>query len=319
MERSAWRAGSGSEERRAGVLALDATALAHRAYHSTRGDDDAARPGIVTAVVASMLATVWDHGPYRAIAAAFDGPVNRRRQLEPAYKAQRPPNPPDLAEHLALLRSHLATAGFAVVVVEDAEADDVLVAVADGCAERGLPCDVLSPDRDLTSVVGPGVRLLRPRQRFSDLSVEDEDAVREAYGIEAWQYTELAALRGDPSDNLEGARGVGARTAARLLRDHGSLAEVLAAIPDLPPRLAAALREARGRIERNLLLMAPLANLPVDVDAIVADEHRPERLAELVEGLGFPGAGRRLRRALEGPRPSPPPRPDPGSWPQPDE
>ena len=285
------------------VLALDGNALGHRAYHSTRGEDDADRPGIVTAVVASMLATVWTHGPYHAVAAAFDGSVNRRRELDPAYKANRPPSPPDLTAHLRLLREHLVTAGLPVLVVDDAEADDVLVAVADGCAERGAACDVLSPDRDLTSVVGPGVRLLRPRQRFADLVVEDEAAVRTTSGIEPHQYPDLAAMRGDPSDNLEGARGIGERTAARLLREHGDLVGVLAAIPDLAPRVAASLREARERVERNLLLMAPIAHLPIDVDAVLAGGPGLGGLAELIDGLGFRGAARRLRRALEAGRP----------------
>lgn len=292
------------------VLAIDGNALGHRAYHSTRGEQDADRPGIVTAVVASMLATVWDHGPYAVVTIAFDGPHNRRRDLDADYKAHRPPSPPDLAGHLTLLRTHLGEAGLGVLVVEDAEADDVLITVADGCVERSVRCDVLSPDRDLTSAVGPGVRLLRPRQRFADLVVEDEASVRATYGVEPWQYPDLAALRGDPSDNLEGARGIGERTAARLVRDHGSLAGVLAAIPDLPPRVAGSLREARDRVERNLLLMSPLAHLPIDVDALLAAEHRPARLADLVDGLGFRSAARRLRRALEGPRPTGPAQPE---------
>lgn len=283
------------------VLAVDGNALGHRAYHSTRGEEDAARPGVITAVVASMLGSVWTHGPYRTIVAAFDGPVNRRRALDADYKANRAPSPPDLGDHLRLLRDHLGEAGLAVLVVEDAEADDVLVTVADAAAARGRRCDVLSPDRDLTSVVGPDVRLLRPRQRFADLVVEDEAAVRATYGVEPHQYLDLAALRGDASDNLEGARGIGVRTAARLVRDHGSLLGVLAAIPDLPPRLAGSLREARERVERNLLLMSPLAHLPIDVDAVLEQQHRLERLAELVEGLGFRGSARRLRRALEAP------------------
>ena len=295
------RTGGGGAAHGSGLLAIDGNALGHRAYHSTRGEEDADRPGIVTAVVASMLASVWIHGPYRVVATAFDGPRNRRRELDAAYKAHRPPSPPDLAEHLGLLRTHLGEAGLGVLVVEDAEADDVLVALADGCVERGVRCDVLSPDRDLTSVVGPGVRLLRPRQRFADLVVEDQERVRATYGVEPWQYPDLAALRGDPSDNLEGARGIGERTAARLVRDHGSLAGVLAAIPDLPPRVAGSLREARERVERNLLLMSPLAHLPVDVDALLVAEHRPARLADLVDGLGFRSAARRLRRALEAP------------------
>lgn len=281
------------------VLALDGTSLGHRAYHSTRDEEDADRDGVVTAVVASMLATVWVHGPYDTVVAAFDDTVNVRRELDPAYKAHRPPSPPDLPRHLALLREHLATAGLPVAVSPGAEADDVLIAVADAVDARGERCDVLSSDRDLTAAVGPRVRLLRPRQRFADLLVEDEAAVLATYGVPPTVYPELAALRGDPSDGLEGARGIGERTAARLLNDHGSLHAVLAAIPDLPPRLAASLREARDRVERNLLLMVPLPR--VQVGPLITDPRATDvtRLAELVEELGFPRPARRLRRAID--------------------
>jgi DNA polymerase I len=282
------------------VLALDATSLGHRAYHSTRGEDDADRDGVVTAVLASMLATVWVHGPYDTVVATFDDAVNVRRELDPTYKAHRPPSPADLGRHLSLLREHLAAAGLPVVVAPGAEADDVLVAVADAAVARGGRCDVLSSDRDLTAVVGPRVRLLRPRQRFSDLAIEDEAAVLATYGIPPALYAEFAALRGDPSDGLIGAKGIGERTAARLLQDHGSLLAVLAAIPDLPPRIAASLREARDRVEWNLLLMAPLARLDADVAAPVAARTDPVGLVELVDRLGFPRAATRLRRALDG-------------------
>lgn len=284
------------------VLALDGTSLGHRAYHSTRGEEDADRDGVVTAVVASMLATVWVHGPYDAVVAAFDDAVNVRRELDPAYKAHRPPSPPDLHRHLALLREHLAAAGLPVVVAPGAEADDVLIAVADAVDARGERCDVLSSDRDLTAAVGPRVRLLRPRQRFADLAVEDEAAVLATYGVPPALYPELAALRGDPSDGLEGARGIGERTAARLLHDHGSLHGVLAAIPDLPPRLATSLREARDRVERNLLLMAPLPRIGLPEAVLGPSGADPARLADLVEGLGFARAARRLRRSLSNER-----------------
>jgi len=102
-------------------------------------------------------------------------------------------------------------------------------------------------------------------------------------------------------------RGIGERTAARLLRDHGSLHAILAAIPDLPPRIAISLREARDRVERNVLLMSPLAHIDVDIDGLATVRSDLDHLAALVEGLGFRSAARRLRRALGGEDPSRPP------------
>ncbi len=286
------------------LLGVDGNSLGHRAFHAARAE---AAPGeaFVTGAVVSMLASVWPLGPYAGIVVGFDHEHNRRKDDHPDYKAHREPPHPDLPGHLQRLREHLAACGWLVAEHDGAEADDVLAAVADGCVARGWRCDVLSSDRDLTALVGPDVRLLRPRARFADLLVEDESAVRKSYGIEPWQYPDLAALRGDPSDGLSGARGIGEKTAARLLRDHGTVTELYAALNRLPPRVEAALREGRQRVERNLEVMAPIPHLPVDVEAAVHAGVDIERVQAVLEPLGLGAAARRLSRALSAP-PLPP-------------
>jgi DNA polymerase-1 len=280
------------------LLAVDGSSLAHRAWHSTRSDERADEPGVVTAAFASMLATTWQHGPYPNLLIAFDDRVNRRRLDFPEYKAQRAPSPPELRSAIDLLSEHLEIAGVAVRILPGAEADDVLAATVDAARLRDWRCDVLSSDRDLTALVDEDVRLLRPRQRFADLAVEDAAAVLERYGVEPSRYPDLAALRGDVSDGLTGAKGIGPSWAARLVRDHGSVTAIYAAMPDLPPRIAAALRDGRDAVERNLLLMAPLPHLEIDVEDVAARGAPLEAIATLIEELGFPAAAARLRRAL---------------------
>ncbi len=297
-----------TQERTVGrsVLAVDGNALGHRAYRSAQTELEAGdqRP-LVTGAVVSMLATTWVHGPYDAVLVGFDHPTNRRKLLAPEYKANRPPTPPALTASLQRLRGDLADCGFAVVEHDGAEADDVMAATVDACTARGWRCDVLSSDRDLTALVAEGVRLLRPRARFADLSVEDVDRVRASYGVGPDRYVELAALRGDASDGLEGARGIGPKTAAKLLRTYGSVAALYAALPDLPPRIEASLREARDRVERNLLLMAPVPPLEVDADALAVATVDPARVLEVLAPLGLAGAARRFERAVTAPPPPP--------------
>jgi DNA polymerase-1 len=279
------------------LLAVDGSSLVHRAWHSTRNDEDAARDGVVTAAFASMLASAWTHGPYRTLLVAFDHPVNHRRRDFPEYKAQRSATPEDLRAALERTREHLASAGVAVRRQEGVEADDLLAATSDDARARDMTCDLLSSDRDLIALVGGVVRLLRPRQRFTDLAVEDEDAVRATYGVDPERYIDLAALRGDTSDGLRGASGIGPARAARLVRDHGNVAAIYRALPDLPPAIARSLRDARDDVERNLLLMSPLPHLDVDLDDVVARGSPMDRIADMVEELGFHGAARRLRKA----------------------
>lgn len=282
------------------LLAVDGSSLAHRAWHSTRSDERAGQPGVVTAAFVSMLATTWQHGPYPHLLIAFDDRLNRRRLDFPEYKAQRAPTPPELRSAIDLLSEHLRSAGVAVRILPGAEADDVLAAAVDAARLHDWRCDVLSSDRDLTALVDDDVRLLRPRQRFADLVVEDAAAVRERYGVAPSRYPDLAALRGDVADGLAGAKGIGPSWAARLVRDHGSVTAIYAAMPDLPPRIAAALREGREAVERNLLLMAPLPHLEIDIDDVAARGAPLEAIAMLTEELGFLAAAARIRRAALG-------------------
>jgi 5'-3' exonuclease len=298
------------------LLAVDGTSLAHRAWHSTRSDaGDGADLEAVLGAVASMLASTWRHGPYDVAMLAFDHPVNRRRELFPAYKAQRAPTEPGLRAVLDALPGVLTEAGVTVRVQHGAEADDLLACATDAAVARGWTTDLLSSDRDLTALVGPTVRLLRPRRRFAELAVEDVAAVESAYGVPPHQYRDLAALRGDPSDGLEGAPGIGPSTAARLLRAYGDVAGVYRALPDLPPRVAAGLRRGREAVERNLLLMAPLPHLEVDLDAAHGAAVPLLGLAALLEARGATAPATRLRHALSsaapgGPLPPPPDGPD---------
>ena len=299
------------------LLAVDGNSLGHRAFHSVRTDAEAAGlpiPPIAGAVV-TMLASAWVEGPYHAVIVAFDHAENRRKHDHPEYKANRVDEHPELTGRLADLRQHLDACGFMVVEHGGAEADDVLAAIADACTHRTWRCDLLSSDRDLTALVGPTTRLLRPRATFSDLRVEDEKAVRATYGIDPDQYTDLAALRGDPSDGLDGARGIGPKTAARLLRDHDNVPGIYASLHDLPPKLEATLREARERVERNLMLMAPIPRLHVDVEAALARGIDVDRVAATLGDLGLETAARRFMRAVSAP-PAPPAPPPPDTPPE---
>ncbi len=291
------------------VLAVDGNSLGHRGFHSTRSDPHAG-PHATTGAVISMLAAVWSHGPYDGVVVAFDHPVNQRRLDYPEYKANREAAVPALRDALQALRTHLGECGFTVIERHGAEADDLIAAAVDDCSARGWSCDIVSSDRDMIALVADNVRLLRPQARFADLTVEDRDRVRSTYGIEPDRYTELAALRGDPSDGLAGVGGVGVKTAARLLRDHGSVEGIYASLNALPPRLEASFRGARERIERNLVLMAPIPHLTVDVSVSI-DSIDLDRVEHVLAMLDEAAAARRLQRAINDPRPPMPPQAPP--------
>lgn len=285
------------------ILAVDGNSLAHRAYHAIRETDDAVGH-FVTAGVFGMLGSVWSAGPFDAVVVAFDHPHNQRKHDFPEYKANRVADPV-LRTHLDALVDHVTDAGLHAVVEHGAEADDLLAATADACTHRGWRCVVLSSDRDLTALVSDTVTLMRPRATMADLRVYDPAAVRREYGVGPHQYTDLAALRGDPSDGLVGVNGIGGKTAARLLRDHGDLAGIYANLCHLPPRVEAALRAGRDVAERNRLLMSPLPHLAVDVEAALGAGVDADRIEAALTAIDLAGAAARFRWALD--RPAPPP------------
>ena len=299
-----------SRAERVRLLAVDGHSLAYRAFHSTRHDAEAG-PRPITGAVISMLASIFSYGPYDGAVVGFDHPINHRKLDHPEYKANREATDPRLISGLSLLRQDLADCGFVVVEEEGAEADDLVAAVVDRCLDLGWRCDILSSDRDLTALVTDGVRLLRPRATFADLVVEDVEQVRRTYGIEPEQYSELAALRGDPSDGLEGVVGVGPVMAARLLRDYGSIRGIYDELINLPPKLEAALRAARHRVERNVLLMAPIPHLTVDAAIAVERGFDLDRITSVLGNLGLDLQAQRLRRAITSPLQIPPVPPPP--------
>lgn len=297
------------------LLAVDGNALAHRAYHATPPDR---RVGaFVTGGLLRMIASTWSEGPFDGLVIALDDPHhNRRRELFADYKAHREDKDPQLEEALDVLPDHLRAAGLTVAGEPGAEADDLLAVVTGDSAGRGWTCSVLSSDRDLLALVSPAVTLLRPRGSMARLKAYGPSEVVAEYGVRPDQYTDLAALRGDPSDGLDGVDGIGPKTAARLLQDYGSVPGIYEALSSLPPRLEAMLRVGRAAVERNRRLMRPLTDLSFELPT-TALRIDPDRLVSGLADLGLDATARALRRALTAP-PAPPRPPPPTDEPPPD-
>jgi 5'-3' exonuclease len=199
----------------------------------------------------------------------------------PGYKASRSPDPPEFSGQLELLLEVLDAAGAQVATAPGWEADDA-IATLTGEATAGSPDEVLTGDRDLLQLVrDPAVRVLFTVRGVTRLGLFDEAAVCAAYAVPPRLYADLAVLRGDPSDGLPGVSGIGAKGAARLLTEHGSLQGVLDAAPAMTPRLRTALEGAAAYI----VAMHEVVPVRRDVDVRVTPAGTPdrERLRALAE------------------------------------
>jgi 5'-3' exonuclease len=189
-----------------------------------------------------IVREVEAHEP-RAVALCF-GPdaASYRKDLYPAYHADRPGVPDQLAPQWADSRSFFEAFGWSVIASDSLEADDLLGTLARREEDEGGRALVLTGDRDMYQCATPAVTVLYVRTGGRGAEQVGPDEVRKRYGVDPGQVPDFIALRGDPSDGLPGAKGVGEKTAAELLREHGDLETLLeAAIRIGRPKLRDAL------------------------------------------------------------------------------
>ena len=242
-----------------------------------------------------VLREVEAHDP-RAVVLCF-GPdaASYRTELYPSYHAEREEAMPDELPHqFAAAPGFFEAFGWTIAVGEDLEADDLLGTYAEREAEAGGRALLLTGDRDMYQCAGERVTVLYVKTGGKAGAEEVGPAeVRERYGVDPAQVPDFIALRGDPADGLPGAKGVGPKTAAELLREHGSLEAVLDnALRERRPKLRAALIDGRD----DLLAFKDIATLrdagverppdrPTDWAgaAAAARAHGMSRLAERLE------------------------------------
>jgi 5'-3' exonuclease len=297
-------------------MLLDAASLYFRAFYGVPTSVTAPDGRPVNAVRGFLDMTarlVTAHRPARLVACWDDDwrPQFRVDAL-PSYKAHRvapeggEETPDELAPQVPVLVEVLAAAGLARVGAPGYEADDVIGTLA--TRARG-PVDIVTGDRDLFQLVDDarGVRVLYTARGIGDLEFVDDAAVRAKYGVPAAAYADFAALRGDPSDGLPGVAGVGAKTAAALITEFGTLAGIRAAaartvVPKAPltaavlKRLAAA-GDYLDAAPRVVQVVTGIDLPPVDGD-LPARPADPDALAALAEAHGLGSSVRRLGAAL---------------------
>ncbi len=252
--------------------------------------------GTVNAILSLLSEAPPPSGRPRGIVACTGAEEARYRvKLYPPYHAHRDPMPPELRAQWELAPSLLESFGWSVPGSDELEADDVMFSYARLEHEHGRRALLLTGDRDLYGAASEHVAVLELRKGEPPFEIGPEQ-VRERYGVAPEQVRDFIALRGDPSDGLPGAPGIGAKTAAELLREHGTLDALLAAahesLPPLRPRIVGVLLEH----EQLLLSFRHIATLQlIDVEPVADRESDFAAGAARCRELGM----RRLAERLE--------------------
>jgi DNA polymerase-1 len=268
------------------LLVIDGDSLAHRAYHALPKTIKRAegRPSNALVGFSNFLLRLWESEQPRAVLVGWDtlDVPTYRHQLFDGYQAGRVFDTA-LLEQLDLLPELVRAFGFAAAKAPGYEADDFLAAAVRAEEEHGGTALVATSDRDSFQLASERTTILQPTRGVSELARIGPAEVRERYGVEPEQVPDFIALRGDPSDRLPGAKGVGPKTAADVLRQYGTLEAALDA-----GRFGAQADELR--MYRHMATLDPSAPLPPLDDQMPAWEQASAYVGE----LGMGGLSERL-------------------------
>ncbi len=194
--------------------------------------------------------------------------------------------PNEFKGQISLIQEVLAALAIPVITAEGFEADDVIATLATQAEADGLDVLICSGDRDVFQLVSEQVTVLYPRKGVSDMARMTPAAVEERYGLTPGQYADFAALRGDPSDNLPNIPGVGEKTAAKWVRDFGSLTALVDRVDEVPGKAGGLLRDHLSAVLRNRQLTELIRDVPLS--------SRPARPAPRPMGSRSSPSGLRL-------------------------
>lgn len=283
-------------------MLFDGHSLAYRAFYALPPDLRTSTGQTTNAVFGftSMLIKAMADHKTRHIAVAFDRGLSAERVASrPEYKAQRVAAPDEFRQQMGLIHEVLNVLRAPVFEIEGVEADDIIHILAKKIAEAGRDVMVVTADRDFFQMVGPHIHLMMNKRGISDTVIYDEKGVLERYGFGPDLYLDYAALRGDPSDNIEGVAGIGEKTAGKLITTYGSLEKIFKHLDDLTPKIREKLGEAEQRLLENReffrLRTEPelasqgisIESLGVDVDSLTLGEWDFPEIRKLFDALEF--------------------------------
>lgn len=285
------------------LVLLDANHLMHRAYwaidrrlKTSQGEQVNAVFGFV-----SMLLTALAREHPDLLLACFDaGKETFRHRDHSAYKAGRPETPDDFYAQIPRIQESLRS--FSVPILSDAryEADDLIGTLALRAAREGWEVLIVTGDRDLFQMADTRIRIAVPHKGYAEPRYLDAAGVEQALGVKPGQVPDYKGLVGDASDNLQGVRGIGPKTASELLQKYGTLEGIYDHLPEIRERARAKLLADRESafLCRNLARLVTDVALPEDLLAGAFSGER-EAIERFFSRLEFQTLLRRFQKFLE--------------------
>lgn len=288
------------KEQKQVLLVIDGNAIVHRAWHALpplatkSGQIVSGAYGFTTILLSAIRQCHPTH-----IAATFDlAGTTFRHEAFGDYKAQREKKPDELYAQIPLIQKILEAMRIPVYTMKGFEADDVIGAISQLAPqqEKNIEVIIMTGDLDTLQLVNDNVKVLTLRKGMSDTVIYDDAAVRERYGLAPGQLIEYKALRGDPSDNIPGVKGIGEKTAAELIQKFGSIENIYESLEKNDTKaqgLKPSVREKLLASKKEAFLAKDLSTIRCDIavpfELTVAEFHQPTREAmrSIFEELEF--------------------------------
>ena len=272
------------------LLIIDGTAFVYRAFYgmqqqlsNSQGQPTAA----ILSFTRTLLKLLEEGNEYIAI--CFDrGGKSKRDELYAAYKADRPPTPDALISQFPYVRKIVDALGIPTVEMVDYEADDVAGTLAKQAEAVGFDVLIMTNDKDMLQLISPKIKVHRVNPR-GGFEIYDAAACKRRYGIEPYQIPDYLALAGDSVDQIPGVKGIGEKTAPKLLSEFGTVETLLQRLSEVPERFRTKLEvgESHALLSKKLATLETALELPITPEGCEVGDRDNEVLLSLFRELEF--------------------------------
>jgi DNA polymerase I len=276
------------------LFLIDGSALAYRSYFAFIRNPLINSKGENTSAVFGYTRTLLDiltQEKPEYIAVAFDTPEPTfRHERFVDYKATRQKMPDDMSAQLPRLKEVTEALGVTLIEMPGFEADDVMGTLAKQAERGGLMTYLVTADKDLMQLVSPHVNIYSLRKVDNQQEILDAAGVQQKFGVPPGRVIDVLALMGDSSDNIPGVRGIGEKTAVKLIQDYGDLATVLSKVDEITPKGVAEKIRANvemARLSQELATIHTDVLLPYSPTQLVPYPRDAARLTALFQELEF--------------------------------
>lgn len=257
------------------LLLIDGNALMHRAYHAL--PPFKTKSGIQTNAVYGFISilnkAIQDFNPFHVIV-SFDTPVPTfRKKMFKEYQSQRPKMENELSQQFPIAKEALDAGHIIHLEKEGYESDDVIGTISRKFNTNGDRVLILSGDKDILQLVNDKVFVITPQLGFSKQVVYSVPEVEKRFGIKPEQIPDFKALMGDQSDNYKGAKGIGPKTAAKLLQEYKSIDNIFKNLKIIDGKIQKMLGDHKEMVLMSHKLATILTNVDINVDLEKTEFH----------------------------------------------